>query len=158
MTITVRQVGPDDWRDWRLMRRRSLDEDPSAFSSSTTMWSGPHDTEERWRTRLADGPCFVAYDGKSAVGMVGGRIGEDGFQLISMWVAPESRRRGIGAALIESVISWSGDDPLSLRVIDGNTAAISAYERHGFAMLDGRADSEGCRTMVRNASRREELG
>jgi len=153
MTAIVRRVGPDDWRDWRLMRQRSLTEDPDAFASSVTMWTGPNDTEERWRDRLADGVCFIAYDDESPVGMVAGLVADDGsHQLISMWVAPESRRHGIGTALIESVVDWNGDQPLSLRVIDGNTAAISAYERHGFAMLDCDADDEGCRMMVREVA------
>jgi GNAT superfamily N-acetyltransferase len=148
MTAIVRRVGPDDWRDWRQMRQRSLTEDPGAFASSVTMWTGPNDTEERWRDRLANGDCFIAYDDESPVGMVAAKTG-DVNELTSMWVAPESRRRGIGTALIESVIAWNGEQPLSLRVIDGNTAAISAYEHHGFAMLNCDADDEGCRTMVR---------
>ncbi len=148
----VRRVGPDDWRDWRLVRQRSLTEDPAAFSSSTTLWTGTNDTEDRWRARLADGACFIAYDDAKPVGMVAGLIHDDGsHQLISMWVAPEARRRGIGARLIESVISWNGGEPLSLRVIDGNTAAITVYERYGFAMVDCDADDEGCRVMVRRS-------
>lgn len=150
MTASVRHVGAEDWRDWRLLRQRSLSEDPSAFSSSTTAWTGPHDTEDRWRSRLADGSCFIAYEGSTPVGMVAGMNGSDGAnQLISMWVAPEARRQGIGAQLIDSVIEWNGDGPLSLRVMDGNSVAITAYECRGFVMLDGVADSEGCRTMLR---------
>lgn len=150
MTVSVRQVGPDDWRDWRLLRQRSLSEDPSAFSSSTTAWTGPNDTEKRWRSRLADGACFIAYTDATPIGMVAGMTGADGAnQLISMWVAPGARRQGIGARLIDSVIAWNGDGPLSLRVIDGNSAAILAYEDRDFVMLDGVADNEGCRTMLR---------
>jgi GNAT superfamily N-acetyltransferase len=155
MTVIVRRVHPDDWRDWRLLRQRSLTEDPDAFASSVAMWTGPNDTEERWRARIADGACFIAYDDDSPVGMVAGKTDAEGAnELISMWVAPEVRRRGIGTELIEEVIAWNGDQPLSLRVIDGNTAAISAYESHGFAMLDCDADDEGCRKMVRTDSLR----
>ncbi len=150
MSAWVRRVGPDDWRDWRVLRLRSLREDPSAFSSSTTAWTGSQDTEDRWRTRLADGACFIAYAGATPVGMVAGMTGADGTnQLISMWVAPEARRQGIGAELIDAVVAWNGNRPLSLRVIDGNVAAIRAYEDRAFVMVDGDADAEGCRTMVR---------
>ncbi len=65
-----------------------------------------------------------------------------------MWVAPEARRRGIGQALIERIVEWSAGRPLSLRVMDGNQAAITAYERHGFVLQDG-VDAEGCRKMLR---------
>ena len=77
--------------------------------------------------------------------------------MISMCVAPGVRRRGIGAALINAVIGWNEGQPLRLRVIDGNTSAISAYVRDGFAMLEGSIDDEGCRTMVWYQARREAL-
>jgi ribosomal protein S18 acetylase RimI-like enzyme len=146
--LSVRLVGPDDWADWRLLRQRSLSEDPDAFSSSTTMWTGDNDTEQRWRDRIADGPCFIAYDDGNPVGMVAGRVVDGVAELISMWVAPEARRRGIGRALIERVIDWSAGRPLGLRVMDGNQAAVTAYERHGFVLQDG-TDAEGCRRMLR---------
>lgn len=144
----IREVGPDDWLDWRTVRRRSLNEDREAFSSSTQMWSGDDDTERRWRNRLADGPCFIAYESEAPVGMVAGRVLDDHAELTSMWVAAEARRCGIGRQLIERVIDWGGARPLLLRVIDGNDAAVRAYESHGFALQDG-VDAEGCRTMLR---------
>lgn len=107
--VTVRLADPDDWTDWRELRQRSLSEDPDAFSSSTAMWTGANDTEERWRARLADGPCFIAYDDGRPVGMVAGRVvdADAGAELTSMWVAPEARRRGIGRTLIERVVEWA---------------------------------------------------
>jgi ribosomal protein S18 acetylase RimI-like enzyme len=145
----IREATPDDWVDWRLLRQRSLTEDRQAFSSSTTMWTGDNDTEERWRARIADGPCFIAYDDGGPVGMVAGRIVDGEAELISMWVAPEARGRGVGRELITTVIAWSGDRPLRLRVMDGNEAAIAAYESQGFVLLDG-CDDEGCRVMRRS--------
>ncbi|KRC63633.1 hypothetical protein ASE12_01950 [Aeromicrobium sp. Root236] len=147
---SVRLTEPDDWADWRELRQRSLSEDPDAFSSSTAMWTGANDTEERWRARLADGPCFIAYVGERAVGMVAGRLVDGDAELISMWVAPEARRRGIGHALIQRVVEWAGGRPLGLRVMDGNVPAVTAYERQGFVLQDG-VDHEGCRRMLRPA-------
>src|SRR5215212_535340 len=112
------------------------------------MWTGDNDTEERWRARLADGPCFIAYDEGRPVGMVAGRIVDGVAELTSMWVAPEARRRGIGNGLIDRVVEWSAGQPLSLRVMDGNQAAVMAYEAHGFVLQEG-ADHEGCRRMLR---------
>ena len=147
---SIRHAVPDDWADWRLLRQRSLSEDPDAFSSSPAMWTGDNDTEQRWRARLADGPCFVAYDDGVPVGMVAGRVLDDAAELISMWVAPEARRRGIGRALIERIVEWSAGRPLHLRVMDGNQPAITTYERYGFVLADGPPDAEGCRRMLRN--------
>jgi len=145
--LSIRLAEPDDWADWRLVRQRSLTEDPDAFSSSTRMWTGDNDTEDRWRARLADGPCFIAYDDNRPVGMVAGSVVDDAAQLTSMWVAPEARRRGIGTALIERVVEWAAGRPLSLRVMDGNQAAVTAYERQGFVLQQG-TDAEGCRRML----------
>ncbi len=158
MTVVVRRVGPDEWRDWRMLRQRSLAEDPGAFAASVAAWTGPDDTEQRWRARLAEDSCFIAYDEASPVGMVAGRASAGGaHELTSMWVAPEARRQGAGAALVAAVIDWNADAPLTLRVIDGNRAAIAAYERAGFIMPDDPADHEGCRRMI-SAARREVLG
>ncbi|MFI5428719.1 GNAT family N-acetyltransferase [Aeromicrobium sp. UC242_57] len=146
----IRHVGPDQWADWRLLRRRSLVEDRAAFSASTQLWSGADDTEERWRALLADTACFIAYDGEEPVGMVSGRVVDGAHELTSMWVAPQGRGRGIGRQLIAAVIAWSAGRPLSLRVMDGNQAAIRVYEAAGFELQDG-VDAEGCRRMVRAA-------
>lgn len=148
---TIRLADPEDWADWRLLRLRSLTEDRAAFSDSTTMWTGADDTEQRWRERLADGPCFIAYDAASPVGMVAGREVDGCAELISMWVAPEARRNGVGAALIDRVIQWSAARPLRLRVMAGNTPAIRAYQAHGFVLESGEPDVEGCKQMLRPA-------
>ncbi|AWB92197.1 GNAT family N-acetyltransferase [Aeromicrobium chenweiae] len=144
----IRQLTPDDWADWRHLRGRSLSEDRAAFSASTTMWTGDDDTEERWRARVADGPCFVAYEDGRPVGMVAGQLSGETASLTSMWVAPEARGRGVGAQLVAAVVRWAAGRELVLRVIDGNTAAITAYEAAGFVLQDG-VDEEGCRRMVR---------
>ena len=50
-TITVREVGPDDWRTWRALRLASLAEAPDAFHSRLEDWLGAG--EHVWRERLA---------------------------------------------------------------------------------------------------------
>jgi GNAT superfamily N-acetyltransferase len=147
VTAAIHLAMPDDWADWRLLRQRSLSEDPDAFSSSTTMWTGANDTEQRWRARLDNGPCFIAYDDGVPVGMVAGQVVGGAAELISMWVAPEARRRGVGRDLIERIVEWSAGRPLSLRVVDGNEPAVKAYESHDFVLQDG-TDHEGCRRML----------
>jgi GNAT superfamily N-acetyltransferase len=59
-------------------------------------------------------------------------------ELISMWVAPATRWRGIGAELIESVAAWAkaaGATTLVLDVVAANGSAISLYERMGFQVF-----------------------
>lgn len=148
--MTVRHIGPDDWAQWRQARIRALTEDSAAFASSVTLWSGSRDVESAWRSRLAQpGARFLAYAGDAPVGMVGAYMAADGIELVSMWVASEARRQGIGSRLIDAVIDWAGGQALHLRVIAGNAAAISAYESRGFQLVADRPDAEGCCRMTR---------
>lgn len=154
VTMRVREVGPDDWVVWRLLRQRSLTQDPQAFAASVERWTGEQDREENWRSRLAEpGACFVAEHGAAPVGMVAMRPNDDddGQQLISMWVVPAARGRGVGRALVGRVIAAASGRPLWLRVLDGNATAIRLYERCGFVLDDSDPDAEGCRAMHRTS-------
>jgi RimJ/RimL family protein N-acetyltransferase len=158
VTMRVRRVWPDDWVIWRLLRQRSLVEDPQAFAASVDRWTGDQDSEENWRARLAaPGACFVAEHGTAPVGMIGifpddpdGTSGNDAQQLISMWVAPAVRGHGVGRALVGRVVAEAAGRPLWLRVMDGNETAIRLYERCGFVLEPGECDAEGCRVMRRS--------
>jgi ribosomal protein S18 acetylase RimI-like enzyme len=63
---------------------------------------------------------------------------EDGVvELISMWVSPAGRGRGVGDALIADVERWArskGATLLRLAVSDGNEAAAALYARNGFVL------------------------
>jgi GNAT superfamily N-acetyltransferase len=84
-------------------------------------------------------PTFVAVrDDEIDVGMV--RCSRDQTEtdtawLISMWVAPEVRRTGVGGALVDIVIEWAHSNSVSrllLDVADNNLPAVSLYDRKGF--------------------------
>jgi ribosomal protein S18 acetylase RimI-like enzyme len=150
VTMRVRKIGPDDWVVWRLLRQRSLTEDPQAFAASVDRWTGDQDREENWRSRLAEpGSSFVAEHGAAPVGLVGMRpdSDDDGLQLTSMWVATSARGRGVGRALVGRVIAEAAGRPLWLRVLGGNETAIRLYQRCGFVLDDTDPDAEGCRAM-----------
>src|SRR3954453_6244730 len=89
--IEVRELTPDDWRLWRARRRAALAEAPAAFGSTLAEWSGPADTEERWRARLSGVPLnlVLTKDGEPA-GMVSATApsAHRTVELISLWVAP----------------------------------------------------------------------
>jgi ribosomal protein S18 acetylase RimI-like enzyme len=62
-------------------------------------------------------------------------------ELVSMWVAPGFRRRGVARSLIDRVVVWAqatGANAVGLGAADGNDAAIAAYERAGFALTGER--------------------
>lgn len=135
--ILVRVVTEGDWREWRRLRQAALAEAPDAFSSTLTEWTGAGDTEDRWRGRLRN----VAFNAVAdlddvAVGMVGAVPRDAGtVELISMWVAPAGRGRGVGDALIGAVARWAaaqGCSRLVLNVRAANRHAAALYARAGF--------------------------
>jgi ribosomal protein S18 acetylase RimI-like enzyme len=137
-TVTLVSTGPDGWRRWRALRRAALAEAPDAFSSTLAEWTGAGDTEARWRDRLTAVPLNVmASIGRRPVGMVSAMApADDEVELISMWVAPHGRGRGIGDALIEAVVRWAaeqGASRVALAVREHNGPAIALYRRNGFA-------------------------
>lgn len=139
MSVDVRPVRADDWRAFREMRLEALREAPYAYSSTLAEWQGDGDTEERWRRRLTDVPFNVIaeLDGVPA-GIVSATAPtpEGSVRLISMWVAPFARGRGIGDALVDAVLDWSRSlsaARVTLDVFPTNTRAIALYRRHSFA-------------------------
>lgn len=60
--IALRILDEHDWRVWRQLRLKALEEAPYAFGSTLADWQGQGDTESRWRERLADVPLNVIAD------------------------------------------------------------------------------------------------
>lgn len=59
----------------------------------------------------------------------------EGATLEHLYLRPQSQRRGLGSALLETVLAASPDQ-LVLRVFQRNRAAIDFYLGHGFAVTD----------------------
>ncbi len=145
-SLRLVQVGPVDWRSWRTLRRRALAEDPAAFGSTLAEWSGAGDAEERWRARLAEVALnLIVYDAEAPVGMASGHLERPGrVEVISMWVDPGTRRRGVARLLLDAVRAWGerqhpGAD-LVLAVRRDNSHAIAAYQATGFVVVGGSAE------------------
>lgn len=84
---------------------------------------------------------LVAVDGDNVVGYVGSQtvIGES--DMMNIAVRQEYRRKGIAQELISELIRGlmkRGSHCLSLEVRESNAAAISLYERNGFAAVGKR--------------------
>jgi ribosomal protein S18 acetylase RimI-like enzyme len=142
--IELKVLAADDWRVWRRLRLQALLEAPSAFGSRLADWQGDGDREERWRERLSipGGHDVAALLDAVPVGMVSGvPSGEHATELISTWVSPMARGRGVGDALVAEVVRWSTDvgaTTVHLRVAEGNDVARGLYERHGFRLTGER--------------------
>ena len=142
MTIELRTVSADDWRVWRSVRLAALTDAPAAFGSRLEEWADA--PEDRWRERLSIPGAIdlLAFntDGTAPVGMATGIPSADydcRAELISMWVDPAVRGRGVATVLIAAIAVWaarSGATMLTLFVMLENIAARRVYERNGFAV------------------------
>jgi ribosomal protein S18 acetylase RimI-like enzyme len=136
--ITMRTLDADDWAEWRVMRLDALREAQYAFSSKLADWEGEGDTERRWRERLEAVPFnVIAILRGGAAGQVSAtaRRADGSVMLVSMWVMPSARGRGVGDALVHAVIEWAREQSAShvvLDVVPTNAHAIALYERHSF--------------------------
>ena len=128
----------DDWERLRALRLAAFQQDGQVFGSSLEREAGLK--EMHWRMRLRSSPWFVAVDATDGdVGLVC-VISEPGAgptdrHLVSLWVAPNQRGRGVADALMAFASSWAqadGGDTLSLWVTEDNRAATALYERCGF--------------------------
>lgn len=90
------------------------------------------DPAHAWRVVLADG---------AAVGFAHACLDETGCKLDKLYVHPAHQRRGLGRTLLDAVEAWARERQarrLWLQVNRGNEAAIRAYDRYGFAIVEAR--------------------
>lgn len=143
MTLTARRIQEDDGALLGAMRLRALADSPSAFGS--TYEAEALRTAEDWTARAAHGAVaadrvtFFAFLDTRPVGLAGGYWSEPDIgrvDLVSMWVSPSARRRGVARSLIRSVLDWAVDvcaTSVGLWVTAGNTPAVKLYSGFGFA-------------------------
>jgi len=142
--IDVQAIGPDDWKAWRELRLAALAEAPYAFGSQYADWVDA--TEDRWRERLSSPGAYqvIAQIDGTPAGMAGGFPGEDSIaELVSMWVAPAGRGKGVGNALMTAIEDWArgiGAGALKLSVVPDNDPAHKLYLRHGYVDTDEPGD------------------
>lgn len=156
--IALRVLAVDEWRLFRELRLEALREAPHAFGSTLVDWQGERDTEQRWRQRLTDVPFnAIAYLNGSPAGIVSGTKPNAGgaIELISMWVAPFARGKGVADALVNAVVCWSREqhvDKVALDVMESNERAKAFYRRCGFAdqgRVENTEDARPERRMLR---------
>ena len=137
--MEVRQTRADDWEALRQLRLRALADAPGAFAS--TLEAELAFPDDVWRGRAGDGTAsatFIASEGGVDIGLATifaepdtpGRT-----HLVSMWVDPGHRRRGVARGLIELAVGWAAEHQAGeviLWVADQNAPARRLYQRIGF--------------------------
>ena len=141
MITLLEQITEENVVAFKEVRLAALQDSPTAFESVyANELLIPH---EKWieRARNWGGPksrAFLANDNGDYCGIAAGTIDpSDATQayLLSMWVMPSYRQRGVGRVLVNAVVGWAGTTAARKVVLDvtaNNDGAIAFYERLGF--------------------------
>ena len=143
--IEIRRLQPTaaDAEDYRAIRLAALQGSPEAFGSVYEI-ELPRPMSH-FVERLTSSVVFGAYENGHIIGMIGFKQhsglkdAHKGF-VWGFYVQPGSRRRGLGAALIATLIDFVRGsmreqlEQLTLAVVRENTAATALYERFGFTI------------------------
>ena len=140
----VRETALADWQALRGIRLAALADAPDAFASTYAREEAFGEAD--WRARSARGGTFLAYlpdiNASEPAGLAGGYEQEPNtVGLVSMWVRPQARGHGVGAALIAAVVDWAtarDAAAVHLWVTETNKHARLLYERCGFVLTGER--------------------
>jgi GNAT superfamily N-acetyltransferase len=132
--VVVRRIAPHEWQAFREIRLAALADAPNAYL--TTLAEAQAQPAPLWQDRIVANPHFLATVDGVAVGMTVVIATDKGREIVSVWVAPDARGRGVIEALIDAAVGWAGDQgdaQLGLWVVEGNERAEGAYARYGFS-------------------------
>jgi GNAT superfamily N-acetyltransferase len=147
--VLVRETVIDDWQALRDIRLEALRDAPYAFGSSYEREAAF--VEPDWLRRIARGGNFLAFipevsapevSASEPAGLIGGYPETaDIVELVSMYVRPKARGRGVGEALVAAVFGWAearDAKTVHLWVTESNDPARALYERCGFSLTGER--------------------
>lgn len=161
MATSVRRIRAGEGVLLRDVRLRALRDAPGEFSSTFEEESGRDlaawEEASVARASGSGSATFVAASADGVAGLVGAyRRAEEPstVELVSMWVDPSARGRGIGTRLVEAVLGWAADagaERVVLWVTRDNDAASALYKKAGFAVTGEvqASPADPCREDVR---------
>lgn len=142
---------PARWREAKQLRLEALQEDPPAFGTSYE--DALEYADEVWTTRAKaaferEGALALYAEvagtlvGMAGAGWTGRRKTRHVAEVYAVYVKPNHRGEGIGAALVQGLLEELKTLPqiekVKLGVTDSNEAAVALYRRLGFEIV-GRA-------------------
>ena len=138
--MEVRRLTIDDSPAYRTLRLRSLREHPEAFTTSHEELERQPLADTERRLAGANAKFWGAFEHGRLCGYVGLERATRAkcrhkATLVGMYVEPEAAGRGIGRALVDTLVRQARADGLELIVLtvtEGNAKAATLYERCGF--------------------------
>ena len=111
---------------------------PEASQASASQASASQASASQTSASQASAVQASAIQAREPAGLAGGYQADPvTVELVSMYVRPRGRGRGVGEALVAAVINWAGQRnaaAVHLWVTATNTPARALYERCGFAL------------------------
>ena len=137
----IRRISPDDWQLLKSARLAALLDAPYAFGSTYAEEEVMEESD--WRERIEKFPWCVAVEDGIGVGLIAiaNFPPKSHHEVISMWVAPDSRWTNVASDLVSTIISWAkaeGLQEITLSVAEGNDRARRFYEKLGFTVTGNR--------------------
>jgi len=135
----VRPLEPGDWPEVVQIYADGIATGNATFETSVPSW-------ERWDAAHLTDHRFVAVEGGAVIGWIAltaysDRCCYEGVADLSVYVARETRGRGVGRLLLECAIASSergGIWTLQAGVMAENTASLALHERAGFRVVGRR--------------------
>lgn len=149
--LSIRRLGPGDWRLLKAVRLEMLADTPMAYVES--LQGARRQTDTQWQERA------TAMSAEDSVTLIADEGGQDSriralmrvvlkhpqdsgrplqAMLISVYVAPEYRGLGLADQLLrdacQAAVRELGAASLELGVHQDNHRALSFYKRHGFEL------------------------
>lgn len=131
--VSVLPLPPNQWQRLRALSLRALVENPEIFLQSFD--EAVKKPVEQWVSAAQAAGRFVAVVSGFDAGMVKVAAQESKWFVSGLWSDPACRGLGVGRKLLAACVSFvrqQGADQLFLVVEQGNSVAISLYERCGF--------------------------
>lgn len=161
MSITIKRLIEDDWREFSRIRLTALKTDPQVFGSNYARESPMTEAEWREPLRAADNAIFLICDGATPIGMTCVSIDRDDptgktARLWGSWLAPHARGRGLSNLMYQTRINWAKEQPGVEKIIvshrASNVASKYANQKHGFVFThknervwtDGTVEADMC--------------